>query len=498
MRVLLAGIVVALALAAPPAAAGGTAVAFDVGSHPVVERELPGFVVEHDLPAVFVWSGQATRGVPLGPEPSWRDDGLALRERESPAVLVIPWYVNMGETRVDQDHVYPFNVGDVQYDLRDQAETTIYVVSLLVPGLPSTTLASRVPDLQLGLSVRDGALNGCVGDCVPAALDQALAAVHAPASFARGFAAAHLATLPVAQDAALRAPLDPTPGDASPAHLAASGPGGLAAESVGPAGLLPSVDAATAAALVLAAGLLLLAGPAALYSKIRRDSTLENETRRVIYEAVVATPGLSIQDVARRASVSHSTAAYHLERLSSAGLVVATGDGNKVRYYRNGGRFTEQERKLLPILENAETVHVLATVMDSPWTYRAEIAQKLGVTATTVNWHLKRLFGCAVLTERREGRNAYLFVERASLHVALTGLHEKLQPSPPRDVAAKLLAQLGPVQMPPEAAPAAPTLASLPTVPPPNHPTSHVTVAGTVYPRLAKSSSPQMGFTPSE
>jgi predicted transcriptional regulator len=186
-------------------------------------------------------------------------------------------------------------------------------------------------------------------------------------------------------------------------------------------------DAATLAATSAAVSFLGLLG-VALYHRIRPHAALENDTRKVIFDAVCAQPGLGVHTLSKRAGVSYSTATYHLERLVLAGMLVMTPDGNKLCYYKNGGAFSEHERKIIPILKNEEATKLLEAILDSPGTYRAALAERLGVTATTINWHLKRLREAGLIEERRVGRNAFLHARTDALGAALQTLATKLGP----------------------------------------------------------------------
>lgn len=481
--------VVALALLAAPALAErGPSLHARAGDAQPLDLGLAEPRVPHHLGAVSRHFSERSADLPT-PALLFTGEALVVQEKESAGTLVVPNVLNAGETRADDTYLYPYEFGQASADLDDdlRAAEALFASGAKQARLPTGVAVDPprdMPDLEVGLDLARGALDACAVDC---ALEEGPRALAAQVLGAARFHRAHpLAGAPALghREAFLlpEAELAPLP-QAEPAPQPGATPG-LATQAAGAAGAspLPLDGRALLAASTLVLGALML-GPLALYSKIRRDATLDNDTRRSVFEAVVATPGLSIQEVARRASISHSTAAYHLDRLSGAGLVVATGDGNKVRYYRNGGRFTEQERRLLPCLETPETVRVLETVVQRPWTYRAEVASLLAVTATTVNWHLKRLFAAGVLTEVREGRSAYLFVDRAALAQACAGLHEKAPDSPARAAAARLLALLGappaPAMAPLPAAPAAPAAAApaaraapLPTAPMPVAPSA--------------------------
>ncbi|HWG90306.1 MAG TPA: helix-turn-helix domain-containing protein [Candidatus Thermoplasmatota archaeon] len=199
--------------------------------------------------------------------------------------------------------------------------------------------------------------------------------------------------------------------------------------------LSAGLGAAGAAAGTLLAGaaegaaLAFAAAPLLLYHRVEREGSFDNDTRRRIFEVVRALPGSCIADIADKVGVSHSTASYHLEKLSTFKHITSTLDGNKVRYFVNGGAFSEDERRVLSILDNQETRRVLQMVQDHPWCYRAELTTLLGVSSPTVNWHLERLMAVGLVTEQKQGRSRFLNVDRGRLQVLLHGLVEKLKPT---------------------------------------------------------------------
>ncbi|HUR69690.1 MAG TPA: helix-turn-helix domain-containing protein [Candidatus Thermoplasmatota archaeon] len=208
-----------------------------------------------------------------------------------------------------------------------------------------------------------------------------------------------------------------------------------------PTHVLPSMGALVGGGFALAA----LAGLGVLlYHRIRPNAALENETRKVIFDSVCGTPGLGVHEISRTAGVSYSTATYHLERLLGAGMIVMTPDGNKLCYYKNGGAFSESERKVLPLVKNEEAAKLFEAIVDSPGTYRAALAEKLGVTATTINWHLRRLREAGLVDETRQGRSAHLYARTDQLKPLFLTLATKVETSEPI-VAQRLRKYAGPV-----------------------------------------------------
>lgn len=168
-------------------------------------------------------------------------------------------------------------------------------------------------------------------------------------------------------------------------------------------------------------------GVLTLYNRVQREGSFENETRRRIFDQVRARPGQSIAEIASVVGVSHSTASYHLERLMEFNLLASTQDGNKMRFFVNGGLFTEEERRVLAALSNAETRRVLAVILANPGSYRAELTALLHVSSPTVNWHLSRLLAAGLVMEEPRGRNRYLFADANRLRTLFRTLSEKVR-----------------------------------------------------------------------
>jgi len=195
-------------------------------------------------------------------------------------------------------------------------------------------------------------------------------------------------------------------------------------------GLAAATVGISLGAVAWAADLAALSLPAlglALYNRVQRDGSFENETRRRIFDHVRQRPGQSIAEIATTVGVSHSTASYHLERLLEFSLLASTQDGNKMRFFVNGGLFTEEERRVLAALSNTETRRVLATILANPGSYRAELTALLHVSSPTVNWHLQRLLAAGLVIEEPRGRNRYLFADPARLRLAFETLSQKVR-----------------------------------------------------------------------
>jgi len=262
---------------------------------------------------------------------------------------------------------------------------------------------------------------------------------YSPPGAGRTSAAALAASL--AAGAASLEPADPGPiqSGAAPAARAATGERVLGSASPpSPVGREPAQGVTQSSAPLaapvdgvlpsLAVALLLGLLPALLlYHRLARTGILENGVRKRIYDAVASSPGITVQGVAREAGVSHSTATYHLALLSESDMIVSNPDGNKVRFYQNGGRFDRDERAALPVLQNVAAVTLLERIVERPAAHRAELAAQMGVSTTTLNWYLRKLFECGLVREEREGRRAPIYPAHDRLAVLVPKLLAKAE-----------------------------------------------------------------------
>ncbi|HWG91982.1 MAG TPA: winged helix-turn-helix transcriptional regulator, partial [Candidatus Thermoplasmatota archaeon] len=158
--------------------------------------------------------------------------------------------------------------------------------------------------------------------------------------------------------------------------------------------------AAATGALVVLLGLL---------SLLRRpENDLLVGTRRDVYELLKENPGLSAAEVAARTGLTHQTITYHLTVLTSSRLVVAQGRGARKFYFVNGSSFSPEERRLMSVIKDRETMEVLKLVVDAPGLCKKDLAERLGVSRQTVNWHLSKLEEAGLVAETKDGTSRHL------------------------------------------------------------------------------------------
>lgn len=342
---------------------------------------------------------------------------------DAPARSVfIPWYYMMDDRSIRPYETLFWDTGTAWYlALADETWAT-YSAPLGAHPSPLGSVAVLTPDLRLRTVVEEVD----VGASFQVLLNSALSAAQGDA-FTRPSAPTALggADLILSTEQLLAAAPEATPLlAAGKAPLAVSGAAGSThpAQGAGYAPLLGLVSAQMAAA----GAATLLAGLAA-YHLIRKNAILKNKVRGRIADLVHRQPGSTITDIAVAVGVTHQTASYHLRLLQEHGLVLGVERGNKRLYFRNDGSFNNEERGLVAVLRDPESMRVLDLIRQSPWIMKNEAAAALGVSRNTLNWHLQKLLSAGLVSEARENGHCFLFCNRRAAGEVMSQVVQKVQ-----------------------------------------------------------------------
>ncbi|MDD3856855.1 MAG: winged helix-turn-helix transcriptional regulator [Methanoculleus sp.] len=137
------------------------------------------------------------------------------------------------------------------------------------------------------------------------------------------------------------------------------------------------------------------------YRRIAKRAALEHETRTAIYDHVRAHPGIRLGTLAEDLGINRGTLRYHLGRLQEFGMIATGTVGGRTGYFENRQKYSLLEEKVLIHLRNPNTREILAILLESPGASRRELAERLGITASSVSWHLRRLKNDGIVFRER-------------------------------------------------------------------------------------------------
>lgn len=151
------------------------------------------------------------------------------------------------------------------------------------------------------------------------------------------------------------------------------------------------------------------------YRQINPSNIFKNLLRRDIFNRIQEEPGIHLHDLARKTNATLSTIRYHcavLERLHKIRVVDEKGFR---RFFQNGGRYSEDEQKIISCLRSETSSKILRLIMTQPDISRQGIADAIRMSGPSVTWHMQRLKETGIVSIEREGRSVRYVVEKEVL-----------------------------------------------------------------------------------
>ena len=153
-----------------------------------------------------------------------------------------------------------------------------------------------------------------------------------------------------------------------------------------------------------------------LYARLSTDDVLEG-VRKDIYEHIEHNPGDHLAGITRKFGISSSSARHHLDVLEWSEMIVSHKTEKFRHYYpnRNGYRVYTNGlgyKEIMAALHNHTSREIVKFLMTHERANQTGIAGALGLHASTVNWHAKRLIAANVISRMREGKDIHYSLNR--------------------------------------------------------------------------------------
>jgi predicted transcriptional regulator len=120
-------------------------------------------------------------------------------------------------------------------------------------------------------------------------------------------------------------------------------------------------------------------------------------TRERIQAAIRAEPGIHFNELGRRLTLANGQIQYHVRRLERADEVDQEIYAGRTHYYDRD--FDPELRRDVAVLRRETARDILSYLRDNGSSPPAEIAQRLGIARSTVEYHLDRLCDCELITK---------------------------------------------------------------------------------------------------
>ena len=160
----------------------------------------------------------------------------------------------------------------------------------------------------------------------------------------------------------------------------------------------------------------------------KAETVFENETRRLIYDHIIANPGVSFIVLKTLFNLNESTLRYHLDYLEKNRKIMFGFESGKRNYYpyldnindstnpnNNNNPSTFQTYKLTSYQER-----IISVIKTYPKINQKELAKRTGINRITLHNNLKKLMALCMVRKIPNGNKVYYeFIDNKQLRIEI-------------------------------------------------------------------------------
>jgi predicted transcriptional regulator len=114
-------------------------------------------------------------------------------------------------------------------------------------------------------------------------------------------------------------------------------------------------------------------------------------------------PGCYLRQIRSELDLSMGSVQYHSYQLQKVGKITSTRQGLYKLHFQSGV-FQDHEKKIIQVLNQETPREVILFIIEQKNPTQTDIVNRLGISAPSVSWHLKRLIDFKIIDEVREGK----------------------------------------------------------------------------------------------
>jgi predicted transcriptional regulator len=127
------------------------------------------------------------------------------------------------------------------------------------------------------------------------------------------------------------------------------------------------------------------------------------ETSEKILQFVQNNPGCHLHKIKEMIRISQGTVQYHTDRLEKMGKITSSRS-SLYKHYFPVGVFQNNEKEILQILSQETARRILMFIVEQQAPTQTDIVNSIGISASSVNWHMRRLVEFRLVKEIKEGK----------------------------------------------------------------------------------------------
>ncbi len=153
----------------------------------------------------------------------------------------------------------------------------------------------------------------------------------------------------------------------------------------------------------------------AILTRIKRF--VENQNRQSIFKYISDNPCTTTAEISRNLGINRGTLQYHLMMLNRQNRVIPYKTCGKIYYFLNERTYGEKEKAVLTSLKNEKHRRIISEILDCDRITHKTIAKRIGVSAPTINWHIRHLKEQGIVRADTNGRYTTCSVDHGILEL---------------------------------------------------------------------------------
>ena len=148
------------------------------------------------------------------------------------------------------------------------------------------------------------------------------------------------------------------------------------------------------------------------YRRIHRSNVLKNTNRDQIYGFINSNPGTYPNEIVKETELNKGVVEYHLGMLEEQNMIIPYKSRGKIHYFLNESTYGEKEKVLLATLKNDKHKRIIVEILNSEQITHETLAERIGVSAPTINWHIRHLKEEGIVRADANGRYTAYSIDR--------------------------------------------------------------------------------------
>lgn len=134
---------------------------------------------------------------------------------------------------------------------------------------------------------------------------------------------------------------------------------------------------------------------------MRRKISYSNKEKILNY--IQNNPGCYLRQIRNELELSMGSVQYHSYQLQKIGKITSTRQGLYKHHFQSG-TFQDHEKKIIQVLNQETPREIILFIIEQKNPTQTDIVKRLGLSAPSINWHVKRLIDLNILDEVRDGK----------------------------------------------------------------------------------------------